>query len=53
MTGKEAANAVMGKEVAPVIPLPPDEPHVAAARRVASLGRSLLGPFAPSIAGKL
>ena len=32
VTGAEACNAVMGRDVAAVVPLPEDEPHVKAAR---------------------
>ena len=59
VTGLEAANAVIarvggaGGGLARVVPLAPDEPHVAAARAAAKLARGVLGPLAPSLAGFL
>ena len=42
VTGMEACNAIMGRKVCEVIPLAPDEPHVAAARSAAKAARSVL-----------
>jgi uncharacterized protein with NAD-binding domain and iron-sulfur cluster len=53
VTGMEAANACVGREVATPIPLEPDEPHVKLARQAAKAMRDALGPFAPTIPGLL
>ena len=44
VTGLEAANAILGRPLDEgVVPLAPDEPHVAAGRVVSKLARSVLG----------
>jgi len=48
VTGLEAANAIAGKVVAPVIPLKDTEVHVAAGSNAVAAARSLF-PFLPSI----
>ena len=53
VTGAEAANAIIGREVAPVVPLPQDEPHVGAARAAVRAVRNAVPFPLPSIPGSL
>ena len=53
VTGAEACNALMGREVAKVVPLPEDEPHVGAARSVVKTIRDAVPFPLPSIPGLL
>ena len=54
VTGAEACNAVMGREVAKVVPLPEDEPHVKAARTAVKAVRDAVPfPLPSLIAGGL
>lgn len=50
VSGMEAANAVAGQRIAIPIETSQPEPHVAAARAVANLGRGALGPLTPTLA---
>ena len=50
VTGMEAANAIMGRDISRVIPLKEAEAHVAAGASAVSAARSIF-PFLPSISG--
>ena len=54
VTGIETANSILGRPVETnVIPLEPDEPHVAFGRSMVSIGKTILGQGDPSRAPSL